>query len=105
MRDKPIEDLEENYDLELERALKEIKKQKAKRVLLQFPDFFKPYATAIVSKLEQESKPRPEFFIYFGSCFGACDTPAKEAEQIKADLIIQWGHSAWDFKNKDIRAN
>lgn len=98
MKSKPLSDLEQDYDLELEKAIKEIKKQKSKRVLLQVPDFFKPYATQIASKLQSETK--AEIFIYFGSCFGACDIPVDEAKAVKADLIIQLGHSNWDFKNK-----
>lgn len=102
MKEKQLENLEQNYDLELERAITEIKKQKSKRVLLQVPDFFKPYATQIADELE--SKTKAQVFIYFGSCFGACDIPVDEAKQVKADLIIQLGHSNWDFKNnKDIR--
>jgi diphthamide biosynthesis enzyme Dph1/Dph2-like protein len=98
MKPKPLANLEQDYDLELARAVKEIKKQKAKRVLLQVPDFFKPYATQIADKLEKATK--VEVFIYFGSCFGACDIPTDEAKAVNCDMIIQLGHSNWDFKDK-----
>ena len=99
---KQLKNLEQDYDLELAKAVAEIKKQKAKRVLLQVPDFFKPYATQIADKLQKETK--AEVFIYFGSCFGACDIPTDEAKAVKCDMIIQLGHSNWDFKkSKDIR--
>ena len=97
MKQKPLENLEKDYDLELEKAIAEIKKQKAKRVLLQVPDFFKPYATQIADKLENQTK--AQVLIYFGSCFGACDIPVDEAKAVKCDMIIQLGHSNWDFKN------
>jgi 2-(3-amino-3-carboxypropyl)histidine synthase len=89
---KSIQELKEKYDLELERILTEIKSSKAKLVLLQFPDGLKPYATAVVDYLEEKSN--AEFLIWFGSCFGACDTPVlgKELEK-KIDLIIQFGHN------------
>ena len=89
---KTIEELEKSYELELDRVLKEIKKDKAKLVLLQFPDGLKPYATAIVDLLRE--KTGAEFLIWFGSCYGACDMPVlgKELEK-KIDLIVQFGHN------------
>jgi len=61
--------------------------------LLQFPDGLKPYATAVVDYLEEKTS--AEFLIWFGSCFGACDTPiGLENIKPKIDLIIQFGHSS-----------
>ncbi len=87
---KTIQELEEKYDLELEKLISEIKKIKAKRVLLQFPDGLKPHATAVVDFLQE--KTNAEFLIWFGSCFGACDTPIG-LENMKIDLVIQFGHN------------
>lgn len=94
MKNTTIKDLEEVYDLELERVLKEIKKKKAKLVLLQFPDGLKKYATAVVDYLNEKLDNKTEFLIWFGTCFGACDTPnlGKELEK-KIDLVIQFGHN------------
>src|SRR3989344_2250355 len=95
---KSISELQEEYDLELERIISKIKKEKACKVLLQFPDGLKPYATIVVDYLE-EKIPKVNFFIWLGSCFGACDVP-----QVKNfDLIIQFGHSAWNYKDKGIK--
>lgn len=89
---KTIQELEEKYDLELQRVISEIKKAKAKIVLLQFPDGLKPYATAVVDYLEQNTN--AEFLIWFGSCFGACDTPVGiEKLKPKIDLVVQFGHN------------
>lgn len=84
-----IESLKEKYDLELDKIIKTIQQQKPKTVLLQFPDGLKPYATAIVDYLE--TKTNSEFRISLGSCFGACDIPKTDS-----DLIIQFGHAAWN---------
>lgn len=95
MRKKTIEEIEEKYDLELGRIVKEIKETKAKRVLLQFPDGIKPYATVIVDELEkrcEKEKVKVQFFIWLGSCYGACDIPEAES---KVDLVVQFGHSKW----------
>lgn len=92
---KTIKELEEKYDLELERVVSEIKNKKAKLVLLQFPDGLKQYASSVVDWLEnQEEIKDVDFLIWFGSCFGACDVPilGKNIEK-EIDLIIQFGHS------------
>jgi len=83
-------DIEKYYKLDLEKAIKDIKGNKAKLVLLQFPDGLKPYATEIVDYLEE--KVDCEFLIYFGSCYGACDSPGG-MEGLGVDLIIQFGHN------------
>lgn len=89
---KTIQELNENYDLEFDKVVKEIRNKKAKLVLLQFPDGLKPYATKIVDYLEE--KTNAEFLIWFGTCFGACDTPAGlDKIKPKIDLVIQFGHN------------
>ncbi len=93
-----IKEIGENYDLELNKVVSKInnlkvtRKQKAKIVLLQFPDGLKPYATSVVDYLEEKTSAK--FLIWFGTCFGACDTPilGKELEK-KINLVIQFGHS------------
>ena len=98
MTPKNLQDLE--YDLELDRIAGEIKKKKAKRVLIQLPDGLKPYATKIAEAIEQKTNNKAEILIYFGTCFGACDVPVDEAKAAGVDLIVQFGHSAWKFKKK-----
>ena len=92
---KSIKEILERYDLELDKVVSEIKDTKAKIVLLQFPDGLKQYATAVVDWLEKQEEIKDvDFLIWFGSCYGACDTPVlgKELEN-KIDLIIQFGHN------------
>ena len=94
-----IKQLNEKYDLELDKVVEDINnlkvtsKNKAKLVLLQFPDGLKPYATAVVDYLQD--KTNSEFLIWLGSCYGACDTPVGlEKIKPKMDLVIQFGHSS-----------
>lgn len=75
------------YDLELNKAVKEIKKTKAKLVCIQLPDALKPKATDIASYLEKQTDAK--ILIWFGSCYGSCDYPNLK----NIDLLIQWGHS------------
>ncbi len=75
------------YDLEIDRAAKEIAASKAKTVLIQLPDGLKPKAKDIVDNLKK--KTGSELHIWAGSCFGSCDIPNVKGY----DLLIQWGHS------------
>ena len=77
------------YDLELEKAAEEIKKQKAKIVCIQLPEGLKQKATKIVDNLKKETG--AEILIWAETCFGACDVPDLK----NVDLLIQWGHSKW----------
>jgi len=98
MQIKSISEIQQEYDLELDKVVSDInnlkvtRKNKPKLVLLQFPDGLKPYATIIVDYLEE--KTCAEFLIWFGSCFGACDVPilGKDIEK-KVDLVVQFGHN------------
>jgi len=90
---KNLQELQGNYELEIDRIVETIKKQGAKNVLLQFPDMFKPYATQIAEKIEKQSK--ASCLIWLNTCFGACDIPKVEGIKPKIDLIVQFGHSKW----------
>ena len=85
--------IESDYDLEMDRVIREIKKSKSKRVVIQLPDGMKPLATDIAKEIE--SKTKAKVLIWLGTCFGACDTPPIEKLKPKVDLLIQWGHSEW----------
>ena len=100
MLKKTIEEINEIYELELDKIVKNIKKEKAKKVLLQFPDGMKPYSTEICSYIEENTG--CNCFIWLDSCFGACDIPL-EVERLGVDMIIQFGHSAWGYKEKGIK--
>ncbi len=79
-------------NLELDRAIEQIKNSNAKRVCIQLPDGLKPKALEIESKLRSETD--ADIITWAGSCFGACDVPT-QAEKLGVDLLIQWGHSEW----------
>ena len=94
MKSKTIEDLKEFYNLDFEVIVQNIKKSGAKLVLLQFPDGLKQYAVSIVDYIRERTENKTEFLIWFGSCYGACDTPiGLEKIKPKIDLMIQFGHN------------
>lgn len=80
------------YDLEIETAVEQIKKQNAKKVCVQLPDGLKPKAELIQKAIQEQTD--AEVLIWAGSCFGACDVP-ENLEKLEVDLLIQWGHSEW----------
>lgn len=76
----------QNYDFEINKITKIIKKLKPKSILIQLPDGLKPEATFIADKLKESGA---QIYIWAGTCFGACDIP-----NIKfVDLIVQFGHN------------
>jgi 2-(3-amino-3-carboxypropyl)histidine synthase len=82
-----------NYDLELFKVVNKIKLEKANFVLLQFPEGLKDYSTLVVDFLRKQLK-GVNFFIWFESCFGACDIPVGlEKITPNIDLVIQFGHN------------
>jgi len=82
----------QDYNLELEKAVTEIKENKAKLVCIQLPDGLKPKANEIQYYIEKRTN--ASVVIWMGSCWGGCDIP-QEIENIGADLLIQWGHSEY----------
>jgi 2-(3-amino-3-carboxypropyl)histidine synthase len=92
-----FEEANEKYDLEIDKVVKTVKKEKAKKVLIQLPEGLKPYAQVICDKIEKESN--CECIIWMGTCFGACDVPL-DVDRLGVDLIVQFGHSAWNYSNK-----
>lgn len=81
--------MESEYELELDKIIGIIKKQKAKIVCLQLPDGLKQKAIEIASFIEEKSK--AICLIWLGSCFGACDLP--NVKQLGVDLLVQFGHT------------
>jgi len=86
------------YNLEIEKLILDINKNKFKLVLLQFPDGLKYYFKEIVDELREKTE--AEFFVYFGTCFGACDIPLY-LESLDFDLCVQWGHEVF-VKTKEM---
>jgi len=74
------------YNLELEKVIKTIKKEKPKTILIQLADGLKPQATEIVDKLQEHTNAK--IYISLESCFGACDIPKADV-----DLLVHFGHN------------
>ena len=77
------------YDFNIRDIIKRLKELNAKRVLLQMPNGFKPYAFIIAEELEKAGF---EVFISSSPCYGGCDIAEVDALKIKADAIVHLGH-------------
>ena len=111
MQKKTISEINEKYELEIDRIVRTISKEKEKagsakaenclKVLFQFPEGMKPYSTVICEEIERLTN--CECFIWLDSCFGACDVPL-EVSRLGVDLIVQFGHSSWNYgKEKGVK--
>jgi len=79
------------FDFEIERLKEEITKRAAKRVLFQLPEGLKTKGPCLASVAE---KLGAVAFVSADPCYGACDLPFQEAENLGADLLVHYGHSA-----------
>ncbi|RLE53550.1 MAG: diphthamide biosynthesis enzyme Dph2 [Candidatus Methanomethylicota archaeon] len=77
------------YDFNIDCVANQLRKLNAHRILLQMPDGLKPYALSIASELEKRGF---EVLISGSSCYGACDIADVEAQKVKADAIVHFGH-------------
>ena len=79
------------YDFEIEKVVKEIKKKNAKRVGMQFPEGLKTYAVEIAESIEKETGTHAVIFI--DPVYGACDTKEKDAQLLGLDMVVHYGHT------------
>lgn len=80
----------EEYDFQLDTILGRIRKDRVKRVGLQFPEGLKKYAVEIAREIEERTN--TETIIFIDPCYGACDLKETDIEKLDLDLIIHFGH-------------
>ncbi|RLE85523.1 MAG: diphthamide biosynthesis enzyme Dph2 [Thermoprotei archaeon] len=81
--------MDQPYDLEVDRVLSWLRKEKASKVLVQAPDGIKPYLGPLVSSLENEGV---EVYISGGHAWGGCDIAINEARILGITHIVHIGH-------------
>ena len=77
-------------DIKLGEAIKEIKKQGAKTVLVQLPEGLKQHTTKIIEGL---STTGTQVFASMDPVFGSCDLALDKMRLLQADLLIHLGHA------------
>jgi diphthamide biosynthesis enzyme Dph1/Dph2-like protein len=85
-----LKDIDERYELELEKIVDAMKSKNSRNVLIQLPDGLKQWGVDIVDYLKKEVDSDVEISLWLGDCFGACDLPLGNF-----DLVVQFGHAAW----------
>lgn len=78
------------FYLEEETLKNEINKRNAKRVLIQFPEGLKAEGPRLATIVEKAGA-LP--IISADPCYGACDLAIQEAESLRADLLVHFGHT------------
>ena len=78
------------FYLEEEMLKNEINKRNAKRVLIQLPEGLKPEGPRLATIVEKAGA-LP--IISADPCYGACDLAIQEAETLRADLLVHFGHT------------
>ncbi len=78
----------------INRITREIKKRRAKKVLIQAPEGIKPRLSKILPLIE--AKTGTELILHAESCFGACDLASIDAKRLGATPIIHVGHTSFD---------
>jgi len=73
-------------------VIEEIKKLKAKRVGLQFPEGLKTHAAEVASLIKE--KTGTDVFIFTDPVYGACDTKGPESKLLGLDLVVHFGHTS-----------
>ncbi len=79
------------------KAIKEIKKRKAKKVGVQVPEGMKTQAPKIAEAIEKETGALALTFI--DPCFGACDIADWKAKALGLDLLVHFGHERFVAKH------
>ncbi|MEM1625342.1 MAG: diphthamide biosynthesis enzyme Dph2 [Candidatus Nezhaarchaeales archaeon] len=80
------------YDLRVNDVLSFVRREGVKRLLLQFADGLKHYASLVYEELSERA-PDVEVLTSGSSCYGACDVAFEEALNVKADGIVHYGHT------------
>ena len=85
--------MNEYYDIKIDEIVETIKKNDAKRVLIQLPDGLKPESEDIQHAVKKQL-PHIELVFWGASAFGSCDVPLG-VDKLGFDLLIHLGHEIW----------
>lgn len=86
------------YDLDLNRAVKEIRERRAARVGLQAPEGLKRALPAIVRQIAEETG--AEVIVSGDPCYGACDIDTMLCREV--DLMLHLGHADLGLGQKNV---
>ncbi|MDD4251418.1 MAG: diphthamide biosynthesis enzyme Dph2 [Candidatus ainarchaeum sp.] len=76
--------------INLEKAIEQLKKNNFKKILVQIPEGLKTRTDEIALELEKNDF---EIITIMDPCFGACDIKIEEAKKLNCDALLHIGHS------------
>ncbi len=79
------------YTIEFSQVFQEIKKRKARKVLLQFPEGLKSQAFQVAQEISETTN--VECVLSGDPCYGGCDVDSAFAYTLQIDLILHFGHT------------
>ena len=82
------------YDFETEKVVRAVRKAKAKRVALQFPEGLKDHALNIARQVEGETD--ADVVVMADPTYGACDLKRDQLKRLGVDMLIHYGHTRFD---------
>lgn len=80
------------YNIDLDSAVKTIKEEGYKKIVLQVPEGLKNHALEFVDFFEKETN--AEIIISADPCFGACDLVGYRFKNLGVDFAVQIGHTS-----------
>ncbi|MGC9105225.1 MAG: diphthamide biosynthesis enzyme Dph2 [Thermoprotei archaeon] len=90
-----------SYDFDLTKVFHELERRNPKRVLLQFPEGLRHYSVKVLDELRGHF-PDVEFLVSAEPSWGACDLADDEAQLVKADVIVHFGHTPYPWYSHKI---
>ncbi len=79
------------YSIDLEDAVRIIRKKRYKTIAVQLPEGLKRFALPIVDFLKKETK--ANVFVSADPCFGACDVLGSEFQGLGVEFVVHIGHT------------
>jgi 2-(3-amino-3-carboxypropyl)histidine synthase len=80
-----------SFSVELDRIIKEVKRRRAKLILLQAPDGLLPNIERLSDEIERVTG--ATVVLSLNPCYGACDVAQDTASTLGADVIVHLGHT------------
>ncbi|MEF8847710.1 MAG: diphthamide biosynthesis enzyme Dph2 [Candidatus Thermoplasmatota archaeon] len=88
-----------NYEINLKEVIDTINTKDYEEILIQIPEGLKTHTLKIIEEIEE--KTRASCIASADPCYGACDIPQQEYNQIDVDLVVQIGHTTMPCNKPD----
>lgn len=91
------------HDFELDLLAQELKKIKARRILVQLPEGFRVCIDLITRKLREHVGEDLEVLYSLNPAYGPCLVDEYSAKEVNADIVVHFGHVEYPFYRPSMR--